>query len=262
MLVSTGGGDWTHPRGDRRPGRGRLPGHRHQAVRQPVDGRHRDVHDGDATTTRSEGRGCSTWRCRSRRRASPSTTTGTPSACAAPPATTWCSTTCSCPTSGCWPTGRTAWSTRRCRSSRSVAMPIISAVYLGVAEAACAAAVEAARRRADDPTVRRQVGLMRHRLQVAAWALDGVLDLVGADPSRPMRRLRGRDDGQARGRPGRASRSATWPWTWPAARPSSVARWSSGATATSGPRRSTRPRPRTTLLLAGDQALSSGEAPS
>jgi alkylation response protein AidB-like acyl-CoA dehydrogenase len=64
----------------------------------------------------------------------------------------------------------------------SVAMPIISAVYLGVAETAFAAAVEAARSRADDPTVRRQVGLMRHRLQVAAWTLDGVFDLVGPDP--------------------------------------------------------------------------------
>ena len=64
----------------------------------------------------------------------------------------------------------------------SVAFPIVSAVYLGVAEAAFAAAVEGARSRAADPAVRRQVGLMRHRLQVAAWALDGVLDLVGPDP--------------------------------------------------------------------------------
>ena len=54
----------------------------------------------------------------------------------------------------------------------SIAMPIISAVYLGVAEAAYAAAVESARRRADDPLVQRQVGLMPHRLQVASWALD------------------------------------------------------------------------------------------
>jgi len=64
----------------------------------------------------------------------------------------------------------------------SIAFPIVSAVYLGVAEAASAAAIHAARTRADDPTVRRQVGLMRHRLQVATWALDGVLDLVGPDP--------------------------------------------------------------------------------
>ena len=65
----------------------------------------------------------------------------------------------------------------------SIAIPIISAVYLGVAEAAYAAAVEAVRRRADDPIVQRQVGLMRHRLQVASWALDGALDVVGDDPA-------------------------------------------------------------------------------
>jgi alkylation response protein AidB-like acyl-CoA dehydrogenase len=64
----------------------------------------------------------------------------------------------------------------------SIAFPVVSAVYLGVAEAAFAAAVENARPRSDDPTVRRQVGLMRHRLQVASWALDGVLDRVGDDP--------------------------------------------------------------------------------
>ena len=64
----------------------------------------------------------------------------------------------------------------------SVAFPIVSAVYLGVAEAAFAAALDAARSRADDPTVRRQVGLMQHRLQVASWTLDGVFDLVGPDP--------------------------------------------------------------------------------
>jgi alkylation response protein AidB-like acyl-CoA dehydrogenase len=71
----------------------------------------------------------------------------------------------------------------------SVAFPIVSAAYLGVAEAACAAAVEAARSRADDPTVRRQVGLMQHRLQVASWSLDAVLDLVGPDPAPSMETL-------------------------------------------------------------------------
>ena len=30
--------------------------------------------------------------------------------------------------------------------------------------------------------MRRQVGLMQHRLRVAGWALDGALDLVGPDP--------------------------------------------------------------------------------
>jgi len=68
----------------------------------------------------------------------------------------------------------------------SVAFPIISAAYLGVAEAAFAAAVESVRSRAEDPTVRRQVGLMKHRLQVASWSLDAVLDLVGPDPAPSM----------------------------------------------------------------------------
>jgi alkylation response protein AidB-like acyl-CoA dehydrogenase len=67
----------------------------------------------------------------------------------------------------------------------SIAMPIISAVYLGVAEAAYAAAVAAVAGKADDPIVQRQVGLMRHRLRIASWALDGALDEVGdyPDPS-------------------------------------------------------------------------------
>jgi alkylation response protein AidB-like acyl-CoA dehydrogenase len=71
----------------------------------------------------------------------------------------------------------------------SIAMPIISAVYLGVAEAAFAAAVDFVRNRAADPTVRRQVGLMKHRLQVASWSLDGALDLVGPDPSPSLENL-------------------------------------------------------------------------
>ncbi len=68
----------------------------------------------------------------------------------------------------------------------SIAFPIISAAYLGVAEAAFTAAVESVRRRADDPTIRRQVGLMQHRLMVAGWALDAVLDLVGDDVAPSM----------------------------------------------------------------------------
>jgi alkylation response protein AidB-like acyl-CoA dehydrogenase len=63
----------------------------------------------------------------------------------------------------------------------SIAFPIVSAAYLGVAEAAFAAAVASVRDR-EDPLVRRQVGLMKHRLQVAAWSLDAALDLVGPDP--------------------------------------------------------------------------------
>lgn len=65
----------------------------------------------------------------------------------------------------------------------SVAFPIISGAYLGVAEAAYTAAVAAAAPRAEDPLVQRSVGLMRHRLQVAGWALDGALALIGDDPA-------------------------------------------------------------------------------
>jgi alkylation response protein AidB-like acyl-CoA dehydrogenase len=68
----------------------------------------------------------------------------------------------------------------------SIAFPIISGAYLGVAEAAFEAAVRSVRNRADDPTVRRQIGLMKHRLQVASWSLDSVLGLVGPDPAPSM----------------------------------------------------------------------------
>jgi alkylation response protein AidB-like acyl-CoA dehydrogenase len=71
----------------------------------------------------------------------------------------------------------------------SIAMPIISAVYLGVAEAAYHAAVEAALRRSADPILQRQVGLMAHRLQVASWALDGAMAEVGDDPDPSVQRF-------------------------------------------------------------------------
>jgi alkylation response protein AidB-like acyl-CoA dehydrogenase len=71
----------------------------------------------------------------------------------------------------------------------SIAMPIISAVYLGVAEAAYEAAVPMARRKAEDPIVQRQVGLMAHRLKVASWALDGAIDEVGDDPDPSVQRF-------------------------------------------------------------------------
>jgi alkylation response protein AidB-like acyl-CoA dehydrogenase len=63
-----------------------------------------------------------------------------------------------------------------------IAMPIIAAVYLGVAEAAYDAALEVAMAKPDDAVVQRQIGLMAHRLRVASWALDGALDQVGDDP--------------------------------------------------------------------------------
>jgi alkylation response protein AidB-like acyl-CoA dehydrogenase len=65
----------------------------------------------------------------------------------------------------------------------SIAMPIIAAVYLGVADAAFDAAVAAVADRRSDPIVQRQVGAMAHRLTVAGWALDRVLDEVGDDPA-------------------------------------------------------------------------------
>jgi alkylation response protein AidB-like acyl-CoA dehydrogenase len=68
----------------------------------------------------------------------------------------------------------------------SIAIPIISAVYLGVAEGAYRAAVDGAASRAGDVVVQRQVGLMAHRLRVASWALDGALGVVGDDPAPSM----------------------------------------------------------------------------
>lgn len=65
----------------------------------------------------------------------------------------------------------------------SVAFPIIAAVYLGVAEAAYAEALGSAAARPEDPSVQRTVGLMRHKLQVAEWALDGALHVIGDDPT-------------------------------------------------------------------------------
>ncbi len=65
----------------------------------------------------------------------------------------------------------------------SIAMPIIAGVYLGVAEAAYQAALEAVAGKAEDPIVQRQVGLMAHRLKVASWALDRAQDEIGDDPA-------------------------------------------------------------------------------
>jgi alkylation response protein AidB-like acyl-CoA dehydrogenase len=66
----------------------------------------------------------------------------------------------------------------------SHAFPVIGAVYLGVAEAARDAAVAAVAGtpRAQDPSIQRQVGLMDNRLRVMAWALDGAIATIGDDP--------------------------------------------------------------------------------
>ncbi|HEX5730685.1 acyl-CoA dehydrogenase family protein [Microbacterium sp.] len=65
----------------------------------------------------------------------------------------------------------------------SIGFSIISGAYLGVAEAAYAEALKAGARNPDDPIVQRAIGLMRQRLQVAAWALDGALTEIGDDPT-------------------------------------------------------------------------------
>jgi alkylation response protein AidB-like acyl-CoA dehydrogenase len=64
----------------------------------------------------------------------------------------------------------------------SIAFSIILGVYLGVAESARDYAI-ASVSKPTDPSVQRQVGLMNNRLQVAAWALDGALAVVGDDPT-------------------------------------------------------------------------------
>jgi acyl-CoA dehydrogenase len=70
----------------------------------------------------------------------------------------------------------------------SIALLPIAAVYLGVAEAACQHAIASVvgTPRGDDPLVQRQIGLMRTRLRVAGWSLDGALAVVGDDPQPSM----------------------------------------------------------------------------
>ncbi len=65
------------------------------------------------------------------------------------------------------------------------AIPPILAVYLGIAESARDAAVAAVTgtAKAEDPGVQRRVGLMDARLRAAAWALEGALAENGDDPT-------------------------------------------------------------------------------
>ncbi len=67
----------------------------------------------------------------------------------------------------------------------TISMTIVGGVYLGVAEAAAEAAIAAVAGtpKAGDPMVQRQVGLMDHRLQVARWAHERAVALVGGDPA-------------------------------------------------------------------------------
>ncbi len=68
----------------------------------------------------------------------------------------------------------------------TIGFAVISAVYLGIAEAARDHAIAAVRDRAADPIVQRQVGALTHRTRVAAWALDGALAVAGDDPTPSM----------------------------------------------------------------------------
>lgn len=65
----------------------------------------------------------------------------------------------------------------------SIGFSIVSGAYLGVAEAAYREALALADEKAGDPTVQREIGLMRHRLDVASWALEGALATIGDDPT-------------------------------------------------------------------------------
>lgn len=68
----------------------------------------------------------------------------------------------------------------------SIAFPIISAAYLGIAEGAVDHTIESLAGRASGLLTQRRVGEMRHQLQVAGWALDGALDVVSDDPTPSM----------------------------------------------------------------------------
>lgn len=68
----------------------------------------------------------------------------------------------------------------------SIGFVVISAVYLGIAEGAAAHAVAAIDGKQVSTIVQRQVGLMAHRLRVAGWALEGALAAVGDDPTPSM----------------------------------------------------------------------------
>ena len=68
----------------------------------------------------------------------------------------------------------------------SIGFVVISAVYLGIAEGAYAHAVASLAGKQVSTIVQRQVGLMTHRLRIAGWALEGALAAVGDNPAPSM----------------------------------------------------------------------------
>lgn len=64
----------------------------------------------------------------------------------------------------------------------SIGFAVIAAVYLGIAEGAAAHAIEGLAGKRPSALTQRRVGLMAHRVQVAGWALQGALAAVGDDP--------------------------------------------------------------------------------
>ena len=73
----------------------------------------------------------------------------------------------------------------------SIAMCVVAAVYLGIAETAADAALAtvAGTPKAEDPSVQRQAGAMVNRLRVLGWALDGAISAVGDDPDPDVERF-------------------------------------------------------------------------
>ena len=67
----------------------------------------------------------------------------------------------------------------------AMALPIIYAVYVGVAEASRALALDAAAKRRDDPTIQRLVGEMENDLTAAQLALGHMLDAAARGPMGP-----------------------------------------------------------------------------
>lgn len=63
------------------------------------------------------------------------------------------------------------------------AFPVVMAVYLGVAEAARDRAIEILKKRGLSPSAQRLLGLADQNLATADWALRGILDDIGDDPT-------------------------------------------------------------------------------